>query len=105
MSIPKYVLVRLAQGVPVLLAVIAINFVLIHAAPGDPTHYIIGDADVDPAFVERLRAELGLDQAVVVQLWRYLRRVASGGTSAWAVVSVPVPSVIQPSACSRRRVG
>jgi peptide/nickel transport system permease protein len=94
MSIPKYVLGRLAQGVPVLLAVIAINFVLIHAAPGDPTHYIIGDADVDPAFVERLRSELGLDQAIHVQLWRYLRRAASGDLGYSFVSSATVLSLI-----------
>ena len=47
MSLGAYLLKRLITSVPLLLGAVTIIFVLIHAAPGDPTDYIIGDASVE----------------------------------------------------------
>jgi len=75
----RYVLRRLLQTIPIVFFIVVINFLLIHAAPGDPTRYLIGDSpSVDPAFVAELRARYGLDQPIYVQLWHYIVQVAHG---------------------------
>ncbi len=94
MSIHRYVLLRALQAIPVLVGVIVINFVLIHAAPGDPTHYLIGEADVSQAFIDRLRAEMGLDQPIYVQLWRYFLKIVSADLGYSLVSSASVLSLI-----------
>jgi peptide/nickel transport system permease protein len=69
---------RLLETVPVLLVIVSINFVLIHAAPGDPTLYLLGDAPVSEEYIAALRERLGLDRSIVEQLFIYLGNVARG---------------------------
>ena len=52
-------------------------------APGDPAAVLAGEAgSSDPAYVEQLRREFGLDQPVYVQLGTYLKASSS---STWAI--------------------
>lgn len=71
----EYALQRLLQAVPLVLVIIGINFVLIHAAPGDPLDVLLGPTEADPRIIAQLRAEFGLDQPVWVQLWNYYAKV------------------------------
>ena len=41
-TVGVYVLKRLLQSIPLILFVMAINFGIIHAAPGDPITYLYG---------------------------------------------------------------
>lgn len=67
---------RLGKAVMVVLGVVVINFFLIRLAPGDPAEVLAGQAGAgDPAFVEQLRQQFGLDQPVLVQLGLYLKGV------------------------------
>ena len=50
-----YLLRRLAQAVPVTLAVATLVFALIHLIPGDPVEMMLGEG-AQPADVEALRA-------------------------------------------------
>ncbi|MFN0160110.1 MAG: ABC transporter permease [Burkholderiales bacterium] len=75
MPLLLYALRRLAQALPLILAIIVINFTLIHAAPGDPVDILLGQGEADPQIVAQLRAEFGLDQPVPVQLVRYTAKV------------------------------
>jgi ABC-type dipeptide/oligopeptide/nickel transport system permease component len=61
-----------ALGV-VLFAVSLLAFAILQLIPGDPAALIAG-VDAQPAEVERLRAELGLDRSAPVQYIRYVRR-------------------------------
>ena len=70
-----YALRRLLQAVPLVLVIIGINFILIHAAPGDPVDVLLGPTDASPEIVAQLRAEFGLDQPIWVQLWNYYAKV------------------------------
>jgi peptide/nickel transport system permease protein len=64
--------------VVVVFAIIVVNFLLIHAAPGDPASVIAGQSGAaDPKFIEQLRHEFGLDRPLYEQLWIYVRNVAS----------------------------
>jgi len=67
---------RLLQVLPLLLAVVVLNFGLIQAAPGSFLDVMTAEQQVtDPAIIERLRIAYGMDQTVSVQLWRYLQSV------------------------------
>jgi peptide/nickel transport system permease protein len=77
-SFLRYVLRRLAQAGLVLALVVVLQFLLLHLAPGDVADVIAGEAQAsDPAFVEQLRRELGLDQPLPIQLLLHLQRVVS----------------------------
>jgi peptide/nickel transport system permease protein len=70
---------RVVKMVVVVFAIIVVNFLLIHAAPGDPASVIAGESGAaDPKFLEQLRHEFGLDRPLSEQLWIYVRNVASG---------------------------
>ena len=72
-----YALKRIAQALPLILVIIAINFALIHAAPGDPVDILLGQGEADPQVVAQLREEFGLDQPLPVQMGRYYAKVLS----------------------------
>jgi peptide/nickel transport system permease protein len=75
---------RIAKMVVVVLAIAVTNFLLIHAAPGDPASVIAGESGAaDPQFVAQLRAQFGLDQPLSTQLFIYLGHILHGdlGTS------------------------
>jgi ABC-type dipeptide/oligopeptide/nickel transport system permease component len=71
----KAILFRLGGAVPVLILVTCGIFALIHLAPGDAATLLAPD-EAGPAEVARLRAMWGLDQPLLVQLWRFLVNAA-----------------------------
>lgn len=73
-----YIARRFAQAVPVVLAVVVLNFLIVHVAPGDPVTVLVGEYGSTPEFRERVRHEYGLDQPLHTQLAVYLRRVLRG---------------------------
>lgn len=78
------VLRRLALAAGLLLAVLAVNFTLIHAAPGDPASVIAGEmGGADEAAMAQIRAAYGLDRPLPVQFVTYIGRSLQGdlGTS------------------------
>lgn len=78
MDIPRFILMRLAKGVLVLLAIAVLNFFLIRAAPGDPATVLAGEAGAsDPVYMEQLRARFGLDRPLPEQLWIYVSDLAT----------------------------
>lgn len=77
MKIVTRVVGRLAKAAIVLLAILVLNFLLIHAAPGDPAAVMAGEAGAtDEIFLTQLREKFGLDQPLYVQLWTYVADVA-----------------------------
>jgi peptide/nickel transport system permease protein len=70
-----YVLRRLLQLIPLLLAVVVLTFVLLQAAPGDYVTTIAADPQVPPATLEAMRHRFGLDRPWPVQLALYLRNL------------------------------
>ncbi len=96
MNYGAFVLRRFAAAVPMLVAVITVNFLLVRLAPGDPILMIIGEAaQYDEAFVAEVRARFGLDRPVWEQYLSYLGRAVQGdlGTSIY-FDQQPVVSVI-----------
>jgi peptide/nickel transport system permease protein len=69
----RFLAQRLVKMVAIVLAIAVANFLLIHAAPGDPASVMAGEAGAaDPKFIAQLRAQFGLDKPLSVQLWIYL---------------------------------
>lgn len=72
----RFMLKRLAQGVVALLAIATVNFMLIHAAPGDPAAVMAGESGAsDPQYIAQLNAQFGLDKPLPEQLASYLGHV------------------------------
>src|SRR5688572_1093430 len=72
-----FILKRLLQAIPLLLGVATILFVVLHLAPGDPTS-IYFSPDVDPEVMALMRKNLGLDQPIHVQYWRWITSFLQG---------------------------
>ncbi len=65
----SYILKRLLTAIPTLLALIIISFLLMHAAPGGP---FLQEKQLPPQVLDNLNAKYGLDQPLIVQMWRYV---------------------------------
>ncbi len=78
----RFLLARLALLVPTLLGVLALTFLLLYVAPGDPVQAMVGER-ADPETLARLRAELHLDDPLHIRFVRYVGGVLRGdlGTS------------------------
>lgn len=71
-----YSLYRLAQAVPTVLVIVALNFMLLQLAPGDAADVLAGEAgSATPEFMAQLRQKFGLDQSVVMQLLLYMKNI------------------------------
>jgi peptide/nickel transport system permease protein len=77
MKFVSFLASRLAKALVVILGVVIINFFLIRLAPGDPASVLAGQSGTgDPAYVQQLRKDFGLDKPLPVQLGIYLEGVA-----------------------------
>ncbi len=74
----RFISRRIVEAAPLLLAVVVVNFMIIHLAPGDPVTALVGDFPAPPEYIERVRHEFGLDQPVGRQLVTYVANVARG---------------------------
>ena len=90
----SYLLRRLAGTVPVLVLISLLVFLLIHAAPGDPTLMLLGE-ETNAAEVAKAKERWGLDQPLYVQYWKFLKSVASGDFGKSFKYAEPVTSVIR----------
>ena len=73
---PAYVIRRLLQAVPVVFAILLLNFLLLHLAPGDAAQVLAGEAgSATPEYMAQLRQRFGLDRPLAVQLLLYLKQM------------------------------
>lgn len=95
MNFARSLLSRVLQGLALVLAVVVLNFVLVHAAPGDPVETIAGaSGGMSPELMAQLRTQYGLDKPLLVQLGVYLGKVFSGDLGYSYFFNVPVLSMI-----------
>lgn len=90
---PTYLLRRVLAVIPVMLVVATVTFVLIHLAPGDPASIIAGP-DATPDNVARLRHQLGLDESLPAQLFRWYGRLLRGDLGDSIFLRRPVTEAI-----------
>lgn len=90
----SFILRRLVHALPLLLAVVVLNFLLIAFTPGDPLTLLVGDFPAPPEYLAQMRREYGLDQPVWVQLGHYLLKVAQGDFGYSFAAQQPVAGLI-----------
>lgn len=91
----RVIATRIFYAVVLLLAVLVLNFTLIHMAPGDVADTIaqsMGGADAE--ILEQIRADYGLDQPFIVQLLSYMGRVLSFDLGYSFFYQMPVTDLI-----------
>src|SRR5947209_4192084 len=74
---PAYILRRLWQMLPTLLGVVLLVFGLFNFVGGDPAYLLAGKIS-NPEQIENIRRQLGVDQPYYVQLWIFLKQIATG---------------------------
>jgi len=97
-----YFVQRLAGTIPVLLLISLLVFLLIHAAPGDPTLLLLGE-ETNAAEVARAKERWGLDQPLHIQYLKFVKSAAAGdfgksfkyADSVTSVIKTRVPATIE----------
>lgn len=84
---------RLLQTMVVLFLVSIIAFMLIRIAPGNPARMILPDGASDELVAEMER-QLGLDQPLYIQYFKYISGVLHGDLGTSTAYKVPVASLI-----------
>jgi peptide/nickel transport system permease protein len=75
----RYVIRRLIQAIPLLVAISILVFAIIEIAPGDPSQmYIDPDKGADPAYIAQVRESLGLNRPVYVRYAAWLIKTLNG---------------------------
>ena len=74
----RYIAWRLLQAAPLIVAVVVLNFLIVHLAPGDPVNILLGEYGSTPAFRDKVRHEYGLDKPLLIQLGVFLQRELRG---------------------------
>ncbi len=89
----RYLLVRLLQGIGLLVVVSAVIFLIVHSAPGGPE--ILNNPDVDPETAKAIARDLGLTDPIIVQYARWVGRAATGSLGRSYQHQVPVITLIR----------
>jgi ABC-type dipeptide/oligopeptide/nickel transport system permease component len=84
-----FLLRRLALAIPTLFGVLAVVFLLLYVAPGDPVQEMVGER-ADAATIARLRRELRLDEPLYVQFGHYAAGVVRGDLGRSYITNRPI---------------
>ncbi|MFT2110483.1 ABC transporter permease subunit [Marinomonas sp. 2405UD68-3] len=104
----QFILRRLSLVIPTFLGITLLTFTLIHMIPGDPIEVMAGERGVSAERHAMLSAELGFDQPLYIQYFRYVRGVLQGDLGNSLVTRTPVldeflalfPATVELSVCA-----
>ncbi|MBR2765123.1 MAG: ABC transporter permease [Blautia sp.] len=85
---------RLLQAVLVILTVALLIFLMLRVVPGNPVTTMMGE-HADTATIERMTAELGLDQPLPVQFARYIGGALRGNFGTSYSLGKPVSTLMK----------
>ena len=85
----RYLARRLLLAVPTLVGVLAVTFLLLFVAPGDPVQEMVGER-ADAATIARLRRELRLDEPLPTQFAAYAGGVLRGDLGRSFITGRPI---------------
>jgi len=85
----RYLARRLLLAVPTLFGVLAVTFLLLFVAPGDPVQEMVGER-ADAATIARLRRELRLDDPLPTQFAAYAGGVLRGDLGRSFITGRPI---------------
>jgi ABC-type dipeptide/oligopeptide/nickel transport system permease component len=89
-----FLIQRLAGTIPVLLLISLLVFILIHAAPGDPTLMLLGE-ETNAAEIAKAKQRWGLDRPLYIQYLKFIESAAAGEFGKSFKYSEPVARVIK----------
>ena len=91
----NYILKRLLIAIPTFLGITLLCYFLSSLAPGSPLDALLADPRITTAELARRRAELGLDQSVLVQYFSWLKQLMQGNLGySYASNHLPVAQLI-----------
>jgi peptide/nickel transport system permease protein len=73
----SYLVRRIIGAIPLLIGILTLIFFIIHLAPGDPMARYF-NPNVSPEVIEQMRRNLGLDQPLHIQYFRWITAFAVG---------------------------
>ena len=88
-----YLMKRVLSTIPVVVIVVLFVFLMLRLAPGDPAAVIAGDY-ATAEDVERIREQLGLNDAIPVQMYRWITQLGSGDLGTAIFSKLPVTTLI-----------
>ncbi len=97
----KFVAKRIAQMIPILIAVSIFVFLMLSLSPGDPARLALG-MNAKPEQIAAFNAANGLDQPLLVQYFNYLKKFVTGDLGQSYTTKQAVASMIAvrlPSTC------
>lgn len=74
----KYVLKRVLSGILTLFIILTLVFFMMRIVGGNPTYYMLDDADITPEEIEYMTHEYGFDRPIIVQYADYLWGILHG---------------------------
>lgn len=86
----SFLLRKLASVIPTFIGITLVAFFLIRLVPGDPIEVMVGERKLDPEVHAALVVQMGLDQPLYVQYWRYVSDLARGDLGTSLVTREPV---------------
>lgn len=84
---------RAGQVAVTVVLVALLTFALMRLLPGDPAIVLLGDRATD-ASIARLHHEMGFDQSILVQFWRYLLSLATLHLGDSITMRIPVATLL-----------
>lgn len=94
MALARYLLFRLGQSILTLFLASLVVFYGVRALPGDPALALAGE-EADPATLQAVRADLGLDQPTIVQYGKFIVNLLHGDFGNSIRTGVPVTDLIK----------
>ncbi|WGF87374.1 ABC transporter permease [Marinivivus vitaminiproducens] len=89
----RFIAWRILATIPVMGVVALFVFLLLHLSPGDPATIIAGEYATTEN-IERIRAQLGLDQAWYIQFGTWIGRLLQGDLGISIFSNLPVTELI-----------
>jgi peptide/nickel transport system permease protein len=84
---------RLARLLVSLWVLVTASFLMIHLIPGDPVRGALGPT-APAALVAAKRADMGLDDPLLVQYWHYVQHLFTGDLGTSLVSQLPVSQIV-----------
>ncbi|ABX32471.1 binding-protein-dependent transport systems inner membrane component [Petrotoga mobilis SJ95] len=89
MSLRNYIIVRILLAIPMLFVLLVVIFFVIRIIPGDPVAAMLGGR-ASQEVIEARRAELGLNDPILVQFFKYVGGLFKGDLGTSTMTGRPV---------------
>ena len=91
----RFLVRRLIGSIPLVLGILTLIFFIMHLAPGDPTSRYF-DPNVSPEVIEQMRHNLGLDQPVYIQYFKWMKAFLTGDFGISFAQMRPISEILPP---------